>query len=266
VRLAASQGLSAIALTDHDTVGGLAEAADEAARAGIRFIRGVELEIEWDFAPEGGDAPPQKRPSEFHLLGLGLKSPSRGFLELTAELQRERERRNLLIVERMREAGIAADYGELALFARGCVGRPHFAQYLVRLGAASSVQQAFERFLGNGKPFYIRKAGANFDRAAAAIHESGGIAAVAHPLTFNVSMNRLRQLLAVLKERGLDGIEAWHPVATRAACRYFAYLARKLGLRVTAGSDFHGEKRPGRRLGHTAGGKPIDDSFLDALL
>jgi predicted metal-dependent phosphoesterase TrpH len=163
----------------------------------------------------------------------------------------------------MRAAGVNADYGELCDMAGGgCVGRPHFAQYLIKLGKVRSIQAAFDRFLGKGKPFYIQKAGTDFRRAAGAIHESGGIAVLAHPSTLYVSWGRFPAILTALKEQGLDGIEAWHPVATERVCRRFETIASKLGLRVTAGSDFHGEKRPGRRLGYTGGGLPIDDSFL----
>ena len=111
--------------------------------------------------------------------------------------------------------------------------------------------------------FALTGAGADFGRAAAAIHESGGLTYLAHPMTLYVSWGRLPVILAELKEQGLDGIEAWHPAATERACRRLDDLAAALGLRITAGSDFHGEKRPDRRLGYTGGGFLIDDSFLE---
>jgi predicted metal-dependent phosphoesterase TrpH len=172
-------------------------------------------------------------------------------------------RRNLLIIGKMREAGIDADYGELSGMVNGCIGRPHFAQYLIKLGKVPSVQAAFDRFLGNGKPFYVRKQGADFMRAAAAIHESGGLAMLAHPMTLCMSLNKLPPVIAGLKARGLDGIEAWHPAAPPRVCRRLEAIGASLGLYITAGSDFHGEKRPGRRLGYTGGSIMIDDSFLE---
>jgi predicted metal-dependent phosphoesterase TrpH len=267
MRAARDAGLSVIALTDHDTIDGLPEAQLQADKLGIRLIRGIEIDIDPNnirtSAPQPGGPPAEKPAREFHLLGLGLKTPSSGFLRLMEQSRLERTRRNLLIISKMREAGIDADYEEIRGMADGCIGRPHFAQYLIKLGKVRSVQTAFDLFLGRDKPFYIRKQGADFTRAAADIHESGGLAVLAHPTTLFMSLNRLPPVIAGLKERGLDGIEAWHPMAPPRVCRRLETLAESLGLRVTAGSDFHGEKRPGRRLGYTGGGLKIDDSFLE---
>jgi predicted metal-dependent phosphoesterase TrpH len=267
MRAASDAGLSAIALTDHDTIDGLPEAQGQADRLGIRLIRGVEIDIDPNHirtnVPPPDGPTPDNPAREFHLLGLGLKSPSGGFLCLMEQCRLERTRRNLSIIGKMREAGIDADYEELRGMTDGCIGRPHFAQYLIKLGRARSVPAAFDRFLGKGKPFYIQKPGADFTLAAAAIHESGGLAVLAHPMTFFMSLNKLPLVVAGLKERGLDGIEAWHPMAPPRVCRRLETMAVSLGLRVTAGSDFHGEKRPGRSLGYTCGGIRIDDSFLE---
>ncbi|MDR2795731.1 MAG: PHP domain-containing protein [Spirochaetaceae bacterium] len=257
-------GINTMALTDHDTIDGVPEAESEAARLGIKLIPGTEIDINWQYRAVGGKPGGASPFREFHLLGLGLKEPSPDFSGLMMEIKLERKRRNLLIIGKMREAGVDADYGELCCLAGGgCIGRPHFAQYLVKLGKVRSIQAAFDSFLGKGKPFYIQKAGSDFGRAAAAIHESGGLTVLAHPTTLYVSWGRLPGILAELKVQGLDGIEAWHPVATERVCRRLEDLAGSLGLLVTAGSDFHGEKRPGRRLGYTGGGQPIGDSFLE---
>jgi predicted metal-dependent phosphoesterase TrpH len=261
MRAARDEGLAAIALTDHDTIDGLPEAREAADRLGIRLIQGIEIDI--DLNHIGTNVPPDNPVREFHLLGLGLKTPSDSFIEMVEQSRRERMRRNLSIIGKMREAGIDADYGELSGMANGCIGRPHFAQYLIKLGKVRSLQAAFECFLGKGKPFYVRKPGADFERAAAAIHESGGLAVLAHPMTLCMSLNKLPPVIAGLKERGLDGIEAWHPVAPPRVCRRLEAIGTSLGLHITAGSDFHGEKRPGRRLGYTGGDIMIDDSFLE---
>lgn len=263
MRFAREQSVTTIALTDHDTIDGLDEARDEAGRLGINLVRGTEIDIDLN-CEAGFDQMRSENPTrEFHILGLGLKTPSSAFLDLMAEIKEGRTRRNILIIEKMREAGIDADYGELRGMTEGCIGRPHFAQYLIKLGKARNTQDAFDRFLGNGKPFYIRKTGTGFARAAAAIHESGGMVVLAHPSTLFISLKKLAQIAAGLKKRGLDGIEAWHPGATLGVCRRLEAMGRTLGLYITAGSDFHGEKRPGRRLGYTGGGRMIDDSFLE---
>jgi predicted metal-dependent phosphoesterase TrpH len=258
VREAARRGLRAIALTDHDTIKGLEEAKNEALKQGLRFIPGIEMEIE------------RCAPGEFHLLGLGIGQPSPAFLEEVAGLSRRREARNREILDRMHEMSIEATWEELLALAGGpetgrSLGRPHFAALLVKRGIVKNREQAFARYLGEGKPFYVPKDGLDFDRAAAVIRESGGIPVLAHPMSLYVAWGRLPDLLRELKDRGLAGIEAWHPTAKLRSCRRLEELGKKLGLCITAGSDFHGEARPDRRLGQTCAGREIDDSFLDAI-
>jgi predicted metal-dependent phosphoesterase TrpH len=263
VRAAADRGLGALALTDHDTIAGLEEARREAELRGIRLNPGIEVEINWE---KTADPPGKTRRGEFHLLGLGISRPSADFLRAIEGLARRREARNREILERMRELGVEADYEEVRSFSGGqSVGRPHFARLLARRGLVKNVEQAFSHYLSRGKPFYVPKAGLDFDEAAGLIKESGGLAVLAHPLSLYVSWGRLPALIGELKERGLDGLEAWHPTAKPQACRRFEELAHSLGLRVSAGSDFHGENRPDRKLGLSSGGRKIGDEFLRAL-
>jgi predicted metal-dependent phosphoesterase TrpH len=267
IKEAAKRGISALALTDHDTTAGLAEAANAAKDHGIKFIPGVELEISWN--QEG----------EFHLLGLGICRQSPAFREAVEELARRRTERNLIILDRMNKAGISASYDELKELAlasqlaggqkpdepgkyENSIGRPHFAAFLVKRRLVRNREQAFSRYLGKGKPFYIPRTGLEFERAAGVIKESGGIAVLAHPMSLYTAWGRLPGLIENLKEKGLDGIEAWHPSAKVSSCKRLEELGKKLGLIVTAGSDFHGEARTDRKLGITAGKKKIDDSYL----
>lgn len=250
---AAARGLSAIALTDHDTIAGIPEAAETAKRLGLRFIPGVELEIAWE-------------PGEFHLLALGVDRPSADFKTALQMLAQGREERNRHIVELMRELGVEADYAEVEAYAAGkVVGRPHFASFLVERKVAKNRQQAFDRYLGKGRPFYAPKPALELERAIALIKESGGVAILAHPLSLYVAWGRLPALLADFKEKGLDGLEAWHPTAKVRACERLEALGRSLNLIVTGGSDFHGEARPDRKLGITAGGRKIDDRYLEGI-
>jgi len=254
---ASKRGLSAIALTDHDTCSGLEEAARAAQERGIRFIPGIELQIAWD-GNSGG---------EFHLLGLGITRPSPDFTAAVEELARRREERNLIIVDKMNKAGVSSSYDEIkALADHGhSIGRPHFAAFLVKRKIVKNQEQAFIRYLGKGKPFYMPKAGLDFEQTTTAIKESGGIAVLAHPMSLYVAWGRLPALVENLKERGLDGLEAWHPTAKVSSCRRLEELGKSLRLLITAGSDYHGEARSGRKLGITAGGKKIDESYLEAI-
>jgi predicted metal-dependent phosphoesterase TrpH len=264
MREAARLNISAIALTDHDSIKGLAYARNEAEPLGIRFIPGIEIEI--NYAGKG----------QFHLLGLGIARPSPAFTGAVERLSRLREERNREILERMRGMGIETGMEELEELARGLnreedgapvpsVGRPHFASLLIKRGLVKNQELAFARYLGLGKPLYVPKPGLDFDQAQALIRESAGLPVLAHPLSLYLSWSRLPDFLADLKDRGLAGIEAWHPAAKAQECRRLEALARKLGLYVTAGSDFHGAARPGRRLGHSCGGHRIDDAVLEAI-
>ncbi|GHV84952.1 phosphatase [Spirochaetia bacterium] len=270
VEKAALQGLQALALTDHDTIAGLAEAKKAAASRKIRLIPGVELEI------NGSQPEFPTINGEFHLLGLGIEHPTETFLQTLGNLTEGRERRNQQMVEKMRAAGINADYAEIKAFAGGgtgkagsgaepLVGRPHFGAFLISRKIVKNQEQAFKRWLGKGRPFYVPKTGLPFATAARLIHEAGGLAVLAHPLSLYVAWGRLPGLLAALKEQGLDGIEAWHPTAKVKACKRLEELGRSLDLRITAGSDFHGSARPERKLGFTAGDRQIGDEFLGFL-
>ena len=264
IREAAKRGLRAIALTDHDTTGGLENA--KSAAAGIRFIPGIEISINWT----GGDAPAEVSGlgpgGEFHLLGLGISRPSPGFLKAVAALSRRREERNREILDKMRELNIKATWEELAALSGGhSVGRPHFASLLINRRIVKTQEQAFARYLGAGKPLYVPKDGMEFEEAAALIRESGGIPVLAHPMSLFVSWGRLPDLIQTLKDRGLMGIEAWHPTAKRESCRRLEELGRRLGLYITEGSDFHGAARPDRKLGCSYRGREIADAVLEAI-
>jgi predicted metal-dependent phosphoesterase TrpH len=260
VQEAAKQGLSAIALTDHDTIKGLDMARNEAAVAGIRLIPGIEIEISRSLSGGGTIQ------GEFHLLGLGIRHPSPAFIAAVDELFRLREARNQEILDRMSELSIDASYADIRAFAGGySVGRPHFAAFLVQRKIVKNVEQAFSLYLGQGKPLYVPKAGLEFDQAAALIRESGGIPVLAHPMSLYVSWGRLPAFVENLKERGLMGIEAWHPTAKVRSCRRLEELGKTLGLYITAGSDFHGKFRSDRRLGITAGNRKIEDTVLEAI-
>jgi predicted metal-dependent phosphoesterase TrpH len=244
------QGLSALALTDHDTIAGLEEAKQEAEKSSLHFIPGIEIEITW-------------APGEFHLLGLGIYQPNGAFLEALAELARLRERRNQKIIQRMQEWSIQVTYEDILSLSKGqSIGRPHFASLLVKRGLVKNQEQAFSTYLGRGRPFYVPKEGMEFRRTVQLIQDAGGIAVLAHPMSLYVAWGHLPNLVKDLKDQGLNGIEAWHPTAKVRSCKRLEELGKSLGLCITAGSDFHGETRPDRKLGITAGNRQIDDAVL----
>ncbi|ULQ59168.1 PHP domain-containing protein [Brucepastera parasyntrophica] len=250
VRYALEQGISVLALTDHDTIAGNEEAKKAAEGTGLTFVPGVELNINW-------------KPGECHLLGLGLQTISPDFMEILDRLNNERKARNTEIVKRMQEAGIDVDLERVEEIAGGgTVGRPHFAEFLVKAKVVKTRQAAFDRFLAKDRPFYFSRKSISLEEGISAITGAGGIPVLAHPLSLYVSWSRLEGIIADFRDKGLAGIEAWHPAARVAECERLEKLAKSLGMCVTAGSDFHGMARPDRKIGKTAGGRTISDTYF----
>ena len=251
---AAERHVSVLAVTDHDTVGGLQEAEAACARLGITFVPGIEISMAW---PQG----------ELHLLGLGIRTVSREMQDLVRSQQEERLRRNERIVRKMNEAGIRATLSDIAVDesgnpVHGTVGRPHFAEFLRRRGIVRTRQQAFDKYLGYGRPYYEAHSGAQLGQAVSAIVSCGAVPVLAHPLSLCIGWSALEERLVSFKGQGVRGIEAWHSGARAGDCARLEALARAHGLFVTAGSDFHGPAvRADRHLGHTAGDKKIDSRF-----
>jgi 3',5'-nucleoside bisphosphate phosphatase len=253
VGLALERGLKALALTDHDSVAGIPEAEAAAAGTSLRLIRGVEMEIAFG-------------PGEFHLLGLRLGDLGGEIAETTARLARSRDERNGRIIWRLNNDGIPATIEELrALAGEGVAGRPHIAALMVKYKAVRTRQEAFDKYLAKGRPFYEAKDCLGLAEAMRIVKDSGGLAIVAHPLSLFVSWGRLGSLMDEWKELGIDGIEAFHPTAKLVHCRRVEKMAKERGFRITAGSDFHGAIRPDRKLGRTAGDLPIGDEYLSVL-
>lgn len=250
VALAFSKNISVLAITDHDTVDGLGEAQEAASKAGLLFVPGVELNIQW---PTG----------EFHLLGLGLSTISSSLRGLLSDLQKSRIDRNKKIIESMKNDGVDISYETLCnYYDTKSLGRPHIANFLVKNKLVKTPQQAFDKYLGKGRPYFVERTGLNLDEAIQAINDCGGVPVIAHPMSLYISWGKLEPVLVDLFERGVLGLEAWHPGARNAQCYRLDELGRKIGFFITAGSDFHGETvRKDRRLGHTCGMKKIEDSF-----
>ncbi len=254
IQMASEKNISTLAITDHDTVAGLEEGAKAAEQNHITFIPGTELNISY---PTG----------EFHLLGLGFKKISPSLEELLAALVKNREIRNVQIIEKMREAGVDITLEEMyADFPDTVLGRPHFAAELVKKKVVKTRQQAFDRYLAKGRPWYVARVGSNLDEAIVAIKESGGVPVIAHPMSLYLSWGKLPDALQNFYERGVMGLEAFHPGARVTECLRLEELAQKIGYFITAGSDFHGEKiRGDRKLGHTCGGRKIEDETWEKI-
>jgi 3',5'-nucleoside bisphosphate phosphatase len=231
VAAARAAGLAAIALTDHDTVAGIDEAAAASDRLGVRLVAGVELS-----AVEGD--------VETHLLGLHLSQPEEIEAGLVAlrEMRRDRAER---MVARLNDLGVRITFEAVLERAAGAaIGRPHVARALVQEGWATDLRDAFDRYLGNGRPAFVAKDRLTMADAIAMIHRAGGLAVMAHPGRAGTQA-RLETLAAA----GMDGVEVLHPSHGAEDLARLRAVADHLGLLPSGGSDWHGASDGPRTLG-----------------
>lgn len=248
-------GLDVVALTDHDSFEGWAEAESAARDADLTVVRGIEVSCRW-------------RGEGVHLLGY---EPDPAYPPLVAELHRVRAGRDTrlpAVLDRLRELGI--DIGEedvrRAAGDAAAIGRPHVADALVALGVVADRDEAFERFLGAGRPAYVDRYAADLEEMIALIVAAGGAAVVAHPWSGRYGTTALdRDGLASLQAGGLAGIEVGHQDHDERERGELAAIAAGLGLVATGSSDFHGTGKVGFELGcHTT--EPVEYERLLALL
>jgi predicted metal-dependent phosphoesterase TrpH len=234
--------LGAIAITDHDTIDGVKAVSGSSEIDGIPFLTGVEITVQ---------APPEFNLSEsLHLLGYGIRIDDAELALLLSTLQKARDERTPRILQRLDHLGMAISYEELAsAFPGPQLGRPHIAQLLIRKGYVSSIDEAFDRYLGNGKAAYVDKYRISYDQAVRAIRHAGGLAVLAHPGLYDLPNEGLEPLIRRLKEGGLRGIEIYYPEHSKAQTDLYKSYAEKYALLSTGGTDFHGAATPGIDIG-----------------
>ncbi len=254
VRLAKQAGLSALALTDHDTIAGIAEAAAEAKKVGIDFLPGIEISAEYP------------HPGTLHILGYGIDPTSAELSELTKKLIEGRDNRNPKIIKKLNESGVAITMEEVENEAGGnVVGRPHIAAILLRKGYVSSMKQAFDKYLAPGGLAYFDKERLSPRRALEMIRVSGGLPVLAHPVQLRTTNDgQLEQEIRNLKDLGLAGLEVIHSDHDDALVEKYTRLADRLDLLKTGGSDFHGGNKKDIQLG-SAKGRRIPRAFYESL-
>jgi 3',5'-nucleoside bisphosphate phosphatase len=262
MRAAAAAGLAGIALTDHDTGNGLAEAAAEAARLGIRLVPGVEISAEYP------------HPGTLHILGHFVDAQSPGMARMSALLLEARNARNPKIIARLNELGCRVTMDMVESIARErvapgrpvVIGRPHIAEALVRAQCVASFKQAFDVYLDVKGAAYFPKERLTPRQAIACIHEAGGLAAIAHPIQLRCD-NPAHLATAVnhLKEAGMDGIEVWHCDQDEKFSALALELAQRYDLAPTGGSDFHGLPKPDVTLGWGRNNLRVPVEVLDRL-
>ena len=253
VRHAADCGLTAFALTDHDNTNGLAEAFREAAVCGVELIPGIEFSSEY----HGRD---------IHIIGLEFDWQSPAFQNRVRYYQDERLRRNRKMIDKMADDGIDISYRQMAdAFGETVWTRAHFARYLADHGYVPEMWDAFRTHIGEGCKYFIPRRKVAPSEVVELIRTYGGIPILAHPLQYRFSDERLRTLLAMLKQDGLLGMEVYYSTYNQEQEQYLLALCRAFGLAPSGGSDFHGTNKPDISLGSGRGNLRIPYLILSDL-
>jgi predicted metal-dependent phosphoesterase TrpH len=253
VGMAIDRGLSHIALTDHDTLEGIGEARGAAVGTGIELIPGIELSLDF----HGG----------MHLVVLWLEPGPGPLQERLPALQAGRNERNAAIAEMLTGMGMPVAMSEIEEEARhGSVGRPHIAAVMMRKGYVTSVAEAFNLWLGSGKPAYVDRPRLSAEEAIGLSLDSGGVQVLAHPHTLGINRaDEMAALLDRLCSAGLVGLEAHYSGYRRHEREGYADLARRFGLVASGGSDFHGSYKPGLEIGIGYGDLEVPSSVVEQL-
>ncbi|OQB14026.1 MAG: Error-prone DNA polymerase [Firmicutes bacterium ADurb.Bin193] len=252
VRHAASKGLSAISLTDHDVTDGVSEAVSAGKTFGIEVVPGIELSVQ--------------SKTETHILGYFIDITNSVLLDTLVEIKKVRYKRNEDTAKKLQEAGFDITMEDaLALAPNGLVGRAHFARVMVSKGYTSSVKEAFDLYLSNGRPCYSSTQLLTPPQAVELIKTAGGQAYVAHLHLTRMDDGELYSFLSGLKNVGLDGIEGYYSEYTPEMQEKYHKLAHDLELKISGGTDFHGAMKPHIEIGRGFGNLKIPYSVLEEM-
>lgn len=242
VKYAHKKGLSAIAITDHDTIDGIAEAVAVGNILGVEVVPGIELSVKYSDL-------------NVHLLGYLFDCQNRELQVALHQVQAGRIERNKRIIANLNSLGFAIPFSELQKSAgSGQNGRPHIARLMLEKGFVRTMDEAFEKYLGHGGLAYVTRFVFGLKEAIALIKNAGGVAVLAHPLQLDKLVDNLPQVLHQMRDMGLDGIEVYYPNHSRQFRKRLIIIAEEHCLLMTGGSDYHGAIRPGTTL---AGGKNV---------
>ncbi|MDG6894165.1 RNase RNM [Volucribacter amazonae] len=223
---AKQQGVDILALTDHDTVAGLTEAHSAAQHYGIRLINGVEISTLW-------------QNKEIHIVGLGFDIQHSAIQRLLSIQAQLRQQRALMIADKLQLLGIEQAFIGASALANGEVTRAHYARYLVNIGKAKDIAQAFKRYLAQGKPAYVKPQWCEIAGAISAIHQAGGLAILAHPLRYNMTNRWIKRLITDFCQWQGDGLEVAGCGQSSQQRELLLRWAKEFDLLCSAGSDFH---------------------------
>lgn len=250
---AAEAGLTAAALTDHDSCAGVPRFMAAATEAGVASVAGVEISADY-------------QPGTMHMLGYGFDPEDRNLEEHLAWIREGREARNSEILHKLLAMGCHLTWEEVAAKAgEDVIGRPHFAQVLLDKGYAKDNREVFEKYLGRGCPAYADRRRLSPEDAIKLIRQAGGVAVLAHPFTLKLGKWDLKKLLRRLCDAGLEGIEVYYSEHTKIMQDHYRRLAKDYNLILTGGTDFHGVQTPDIQLGRGFGSLKVPDEVFRQL-
>lgn len=253
VKYAVEKGLAAIAITDHDTADGVVQGMSAGEKYGVEVVPGIEISA--DYKGYG-----------IHILGYFIDPESPHLTPVLDWVIEERKRRNRQIIRLMQDDGVKISAKWLReKFPDAVVGRPHLAAALVEKGLCSSVQEGFDRYLSEGCKYYLPRTYLPIETAFQAIKQSGGKAVFAHPLQYGMEEDRLLELTRCLTDAGCVGMECLYSGYTSEQSDYLMSIARRFGLCVTGGSDFHGSRKPHIDMGVGTGDLRVPYELLEGL-
>lgn len=254
VAMAKSRGLRTISITDHDTISQISESLQAAEALSFDVIAGVEVSAEYD----GGT---------MHILGYGVDPDNDALFAMLQKFREGRDLRNPRIIEKLQELGVPIAYEEVLKEAAGAsVGRPHIARVLVRKGVVSEMQEVFDTYLAKGAPAYVERFRFSSREIIDVIHQSGGVAFLAHPKLLRIDRAEvLHSLLQRLISEGLDGIEAYSQCHTKKEIHQYEKLAKQYRLAISGGSDFHGDGKPYVVMGSIGKDVVLDPVHVETL-
>lgn len=258
VELAYKANLSAIALTDHDSIGGISEAGeavDKLTSQGkeIRLIPGIEITVEY-------------KDRSIHILGLLLDPYNQTLLKGLTAIRKNRNLRNEKMLKNLRDIGIDISVEVLLKDEENAVlTRAHFANFLTTHGYTKDRKEAFSKYLGSSTPYYVKREYLTPEEGIQLIHEAGGLAILAHPLLYKYNLEEIDTLVQYLCQWGLDGIETIYSLNKGQDEQNIRNIARKYNLLISGGSDFHGANKPYINIGTGLGNLKVPYKVLENL-
>ena len=260
ISLAHSLNIGAIAITDHDTIDGSKEAFTLDIPPSLKLLTGVEI--------SASSNPSLSYTGSFHMLGYSIRLDDPILNRTLDMLQEARRNRNPRIVNRLNNLGINFSLKDVAdEFGEGQLGRPHIAQLMVKRGFVKSINEAFDKYLGTGRPAYIDKYRLDCGRAIEIILASGGIPVLAHPFFLHIeNKDRFEDFIVNLKELGLKGIEVYYPECPPDLTAFYVEIANRYDLLMTGGTDFHGSIKPDIKMGSGKGDLFVPYSLYEELI